>query len=91
MFSVHLFPLQVHLKQLAVDQKSAYGSVWFAFVFQCDEAHGLTNARLVLSPGLPLLPLGCLSLSLTVKSLVRETSLRRSQSSLHVLVLGMEI
>lgn len=62
LLSVHRFPLQVHLEQLAADQKSACGSVWFAFVFQCDEAHDLTNARHVLSPRLPLLPLGCLSL-----------------------------
>lgn len=79
----------MHLELLAVDQKSACGSAWFAFV--CDEAHGLTNAKHVLSPGLPLLPLACLSLCLTVKSLVREMLLNGSQSSLHVLVLGMKI
>lgn len=75
MFSIFfcfIFPLQVHLEQIAVDQKSACSSVWFALVFQCDEALGLTNGRHVLGPGLPILPLGCLSLCLTVKSLVTE-------------------
>lgn len=81
LFSVHLFPLQVHLEQLAVDQKSACSSVWFALIFQCDEALGFTNGRHVLGPELPVLPLGCLSLCLTVKSLVTEMAPNLMQGS----------